>query len=441
MKTVFWLTGLVLALATTPLIGATIIVSDNFTATNVNSGFLLGEGLNSGINPPTTTRLQGTAAADLRYLKRGNKGDTAYTISGNKCNITQGSQSGRFTISADGSTPFDFATALGTANATPANPVVYDIGISMNNKVALTDSSIGRMSFGFSTVEAGAGSWNFGVQIIPAVVGGVTNYNIIKRIKTAATGLSAELNATMTNAGTIGSEVTFLLRVTDAGLETDTNYHSRLQVSMDAGTTWFYDTQSDTNLTNGWRFEAATRYVSFDQAANGGADTYDNFSISLISPLIWTGSGVDGNWSTGANWLRSVAPATGTTVVTGDALVFSGTTQQTNFNDFTNLSVSSVTFSNGGFSLAGNSFTLTTGITNVIGDNTLEAAVFLGANGRFQPTAGNLTFNGGINSTGRNLTVSGAGNTTINGAISTGTGTLTRNQRNLNLERYEYLHG
>jgi hypothetical protein len=262
--------------------GATVIVSDDFTAVNVNSGFLPGEGLNSGIDPANSiTRLTGTAAANLRYLKRGAKNDSAYTIASNKANMTQGAQSGRFTISEDGANPFDFGPALGVAGATPENPLIYDVGIAMNNKVTFGAATVGRMTFAFGTVEGGGGNWSFGIQIVPVVSGDVTNYNIIRRIKTAASGLATEMNLSMTNAGASKSEISFLMRFTDAGAETDTNYHSRVQVSMDAGATWFYDTQSDPALTNGWRFEAATRFVSFDQAPNSGADTYDDFSISF----------------------------------------------------------------------------------------------------------------------------------------------------------------
>lgn len=423
-------------LITSPVFGATVIVSDNFTAVNVNSGFALGEGVNSGINPPTT-RLTGTAAPDLHYVRRAAKGDSPYTISGNKCNITQGLSTGRFTLSNDATTnAFDFGPALGVANATPTNPLVYDVGISMDNNVSTNDTSIGRMSFAFGTVEGGTPAWSFGIQIIPTTNG---NYNVFKRIKIAASGLAADQNTLITNAGANASEVAFLMRFTDAGAESGADYHSRVQVSMDAGATWFYDTQSDTNLTNGFRFDLATRFVSFDQAPNGGLDVYDNFSISLISPLIWTGAGPDGYWSTGADWLKGIAPVTGPTVAIGDALVFSGTTQPANTNDFSALSVSSVTLSNGGFSLFGNPFTLTTAITNITGNNSLNTDLFLGANSRFQPNAGTLTFNGGILSTGRTLTVSGSGSTIINGTIDTGgaltktttAGTLTLNGTNL----------
>jgi len=57
---------------------------------------------------------------------------------------------------------------------------------------------------------------------------------VIKRIKNTASGFTNELNSSITNAGTAGTEISFLMRVTDAGAETDTNFNSRVQVSLDA---------------------------------------------------------------------------------------------------------------------------------------------------------------------------------------------------------------
>lgn len=270
-------------------IGETII-SDTFTAVNVTNGFLLGAGINSEINPPTSTRLTGTVAADLRYIRRGNKGDSAYSVSsGTNAVITQGLQAGRFSL-GDGTTNelgtnivFDFGPALGVTNATPENRLIYEVGISMNNRVNVnnTNNTVGRMTFAFGTVEGGGGSWSFGVQILPTTNG---TYNVYKRIKPLASGLASDLNVLIaTNAGTNGTELSFLMRITDAGAEPDTltNANSRLELSLDAGATWFYDTQSDAALTNGWRLETATRYVSFDQAAQSGQMNYDNFFIQI----------------------------------------------------------------------------------------------------------------------------------------------------------------
>jgi hypothetical protein len=68
---------------------ATTIISDNYNLANVGSDFALGNGVNSGVNPPTT-RLTGTTASGLRYIKTaGAKVDSAHLISANKFQVNR----------------------------------------------------------------------------------------------------------------------------------------------------------------------------------------------------------------------------------------------------------------------------------------------------------------------------------------------------------------
>ncbi len=277
--------GLVLGSAS----GATTIISDNYNVSTTTTGFALNNGVNYGINPPTT-RLTGTAAVNLRYLYTtpGQRSTSKYGINNNRLRSLDATGIGRLTLSADGAMPFDFAAALGTAEATPVNPVVYDITIAMRNDAATTE----RMSFGLATAEGDVTTWDFGVQIWHAN----TNdgyYTVQKRIDTGSAGI-ADLNAVMTTtaADTYGSLNSFLIRVTDAGAESGTNYHSRVQVSLDNGSSWVYDTRSDGALTNGWRLDGPGRCFLWDQAPNPANVFYDNFSVvrsgtvsaSLVSP-------------------------------------------------------------------------------------------------------------------------------------------------------------
>jgi hypothetical protein len=271
-----------------------LLLADDFNATGNGSGFLLGEGVNTGINPPTT-RLTGSTATDLRYIHTATgTAATAYGITGDKLEIPRSAGSGRFTLSADGITPFDFAPALGIGNATVANPVVYDIALSMANSVSGTT----RFSFALATAENNANFWDFGIQLYRAV-NTDTFYQIGKRIDVTSytsavdsTGTTGDLNepAATTGAGTYGNEINFLMRVTDAGAETSgTEFNSRLQVSLDGGSSWIYDTDTDTDLPDGWRLDGSARYLSWDQAgaASGtGAFTYDNFSVTLVTPAV-----------------------------------------------------------------------------------------------------------------------------------------------------------
>ena len=271
----------VLLLACVTAQGQTII-ADNYNVVNVGDGFLLGAGVNSGINPPDT-RLTGSAADGLRYMNRAAKLDTAYYIGGNaRLRVNSGAQSGRITLSADGTTPFDFATALGISAATPANPVEYDITLSMDNN----GTAIQRFSFALGTMESSAGDWDFGLQLYRAVAG-QDFYTVGKRIDIGSSGLAADQNAAILAmaAGTVNTEVSFVIRVTDAGEETSA-FNSRVRVSQDGGATWFYDTLADSSLTSGWRLDGPSRYFSWDIAANDSFVTYDNVSVTVITPAI-----------------------------------------------------------------------------------------------------------------------------------------------------------
>jgi len=356
--------------------GQTTIISDNYNITKNGTGFALDEGVNTGIIPPNTNRMTGTVAANLRYLQTVvNKDPSQYDIvSSARLRVVKdpsgSADIGRFTLSADGSSPFDFSSALGALYATPANPATYDVHISMRNDATGT----ARFSFGFATAEGNVTTWDFGIQLYRASSGD-DFYTVQRRIDDGSSG-AGDVNQPMLTmaAGTGGTMIDFLMRVTDAGAESGSDYHSRVQVSIDGGSTWFYDTSTDTTyLPNGWRFDGPGRYMIFDQAGNTSGNVfYDDFSIiSTYAPppppdRIWTGGGGDDYWSTPANW-------GGTAPVNGDPLVFNGTTRQSNINDISGLTVSSLTFNNGGFTLSGNLFTNTLAIGNLAGINVLAA--------------------------------------------------------------------
>src|SRR5690349_15978479 len=108
------LSGLLALCACCVAHGATVIVSDNYNVTGSGTGFALNTGINRGINPPTT-RLTGSTAASLRYINTGTKAATAYTITSSKAQVDAVANPGRFVLSADGTTSFDYSAALGTA--------------------------------------------------------------------------------------------------------------------------------------------------------------------------------------------------------------------------------------------------------------------------------------------------------------------------------------
>jgi hypothetical protein len=93
-----------------------VIIADNHNVTGSGTGFALNTGVNTGINPPTT-RLTGTAAANLRYLQTfTSKPASQFDINGNRLRVVKDpttSVSGRFTLSANGSTAFNLASLPG----------------------------------------------------------------------------------------------------------------------------------------------------------------------------------------------------------------------------------------------------------------------------------------------------------------------------------------
>ena len=269
-----------LLLATITTAQAQILIVDSYDVAGNGDGFSLDAGVNSGINPPVT-RMTGSLAADMRYIQtNAQKGSTAYTITDSKFQGAAAPLSGRVTLSTDGFTPFDFASALGSANATPSSPVSYDITMSMANNYTGTT----RFSFGLGTLESDVTTWDFGIQLWRSAAAN-NFYQIQKRIDTGSSGLATDLNAPITTLGadTYGTEIDFLLRVTDAGFET-TTFSSRVQVSLDGGTSFIYDTATDASLTNGWRLDGASRYLIWDIAGTNGTGTvtYDNFFVTVV---------------------------------------------------------------------------------------------------------------------------------------------------------------
>lgn len=365
------LAGLVFAsFAGTTAYGQITILSDTYNITNNGSGFALDEGVNSAINPPITNRMTGTVAPNLRYMRTaGARANSAYTIGSNRLRVgtEAGSTIGRFSLSANGVSMYNFASALGTSGATPADPAVYELRISMRNDA----TSTARFSFALATGEADANNWDFGVQLYRTNTT-ADHYMIQKRVNTGSSGV-ANMNEVMaiTEPGTVNTLHAIRIRVTDAGAESGENYNSRVQVSLDNGATWIYDTSTDPGLPNGWRLDGPGRFILFDQAGNNsGAVFYDNFSVvSFYAPppppdKVWTGAGGDDNWSTAANW-NGAAP------VGDEPLVFGAASRQGSFNDIASLTVPRLTFTNGGFSLDGNSLGIGEAVMNLAGDNNI----------------------------------------------------------------------
>jgi autotransporter-associated beta strand protein len=163
------------------------------------------------------------------------------------------------------------------------------------------------------------------------------------------------------------------------------------------------------------------------------------FILSATAPAnanvySWSGGGVTGNWSDSGNWGFAGVPAN------GDSLVFPAPPSLVSVtNDLANLSLAQIRFAGngGGYTIDGNSFTLTVGIeaTNTIGANTINNGITLGAdiqvdvgNNAFLTLAGLLQGSGGVTKIGiGTLTYAYSGNNTYSGTTHVNAGLLQLN--------------
>jgi filamentous haemagglutinin family N-terminal domain len=143
----------------------------------------------------------------------------------------------------------------------------------------------------------------------------------------------------------------------------------------------------------------------------------------------WVGLGTDNNWMTAANWSGGVPEA-------NDNLIFSGTTRQSTNNNFAaGTSFVNISITTSGFTLAGNSITVTGSITDstASGSNTISLAMVFDATRTITVTNSGQTLTAsGIISGAGGLTKSGAGTLILSG-VNTFTGALNVAQGTLQI--------
>lgn len=89
--------------------------------------------------------------------------------------------------------------------------------------------------------------------------------------------------------------------------------------------------------------------------------------------LIWTGAGTDDNWGTAANWANGTGPAV---PKAGDELVFGTSARHTSHNNLTGRVFKSITFQDSGYTITGNTISLSGGVRTtdtVNGTSTIQA--------------------------------------------------------------------
>jgi autotransporter-associated beta strand protein len=152
------------------------------------------------------------------------------------------------------------------------------------------------------------------------------------------------------------------------------------------------------------------------------------FAVALgISPEAqaqssWSVTPTDGQATNGANWQGGVAPADGTSWAFANSSILAVT------NAFTSWNVAGLTFATnaGAYTISGNAFTLTGGITNA-GSNTATISTALTINGTttISTAPGRLFLNGAINGTG-SIVKNGSGTLNL-GVTNTFQGGVTIN--------------
>ena len=140
-------------------------------------------------------------------------------------------------------------------------------------------------------------------------------------------------------------------------------------------------------------------------------------SKTNVSNLTWTGDGDGLNWSDPKNWDQNAAPAN------GDSLNFPAGAPATSHNDMAGLSIKKIDIQGSGYTLSGNSISLTGGLTSETGNNTYDLDTTLVGSPTLEDWTGDLTIDAVFSGSG-GLTLSGAGEFTFD-EIDTYTGPTT----------------
>lgn len=143
---------------------------------------------------------------------------------------------------------------------------------------------------------------------------------------------------------------------------------------------------------------------------------------SKAATRIWDGGGANANWNTAANWVDDIAP------VANDDLVFPATSAQfaTNNNYFIFTNFNSIHIEGGNYTIGGNPFSTTAGITVDAGTQAINTAIRLNAAQTFLVgQTATVTILLGVTNSGHLFSVDGAGVTIIIGLV-TGSGGLTK---------------
>lgn len=310
------------------------VLSDTCDVTSGNSSGT-GFGANAGVNYQITSRLSGTKSNGVSYVQTATtKAPSSYSITGNKIYVATATGAGRFTFTANGSTPLDFGAALGSTTANPASPVIYELSAKVSNQSPGTE----RTSIGFAAADNGIQTWNLGIQL----VNNGANLDLYRRVDSVSNPSAADYNNVIaTLSGKAAAEIDLRIRLTDAGGESGGNFNSRYEV-------WADGTNVFTSATGDFRFDASARLVLLDTAGGAGPVTYDAISLQLVAATnppvstnatlrivdqLMTGNGLNLSWTSqvGSNYnlLRATSLASSNWILAANVTASAPTTAVT----------------------------------------------------------------------------------------------------------------
>jgi arylsulfatase A-like enzyme len=251
-----------------------LVIADTYDVTGGNSPGT-GFGANAGVNYQYATRLNGAASGSLIGYRLGSTGGTSprvgadFSIEGNRLAAAARNGNGRFEVTADGTTAFNFGGFL--AGRT------YELSIQMD--ISTVGASYAqRMSLSLADVsDLPVNNVNLGVQIGTDSAGAL---GVFKRIDADSSSGGADINAKLVSGLPVGVPITLKLRVVDSNADL-TNYASSYEIFVNGASV----------NTGTFRFNGSTtdRYLIFDVAAHEGPVYYDNLQLTV------TGGGSGGS--------------------------------------------------------------------------------------------------------------------------------------------------
>jgi fibronectin-binding autotransporter adhesin len=262
-----------------------------------------------------------------------------------------------------------------------------------------------------------------GGSVAPGSAGpGLLNSGNVDLSASGTRSLVVELNGTTAGSGYDQLNVTGTVNLTGASLSGTVGFTPAIGSTFailnndgsDAVTGTFAGLSEGSNVVlSGYNFT-----ISY----TGGTGN-DVVLTRAANTFTWDGGGADNNWTAAANWVGDVAPGA------GDSLVFDATgvgARPSPNNDFaaaTNFGT--ITVAAGGYTIGGNSVSLTSGLTasNASGSSTVSLVIG-GAGTVTKTSAGTFTLSGANSYTGTTTISAGVlniQNASALGATSSGT--------------------